>query len=137
MGGNPWLPLNEWQIRCNQCVQWNLHNGQVRIETDERGGKFIRFSSDHSKETVQKFVAENMLGVDWSKAFISSSGSIETRRFTRRIELWRLPIVGIGGYERQEIERAIEMATALQKAYAEGRPAPWGKDLREKFDQDL
>src|SRR5207253_2520645 len=136
-GRSPWLPLNEWQMRCNQCVQWSLQNGRVRIEPDERGGQFVRFSSDHSRAEVQAFVAQNSLRVDWSKAYIASTGSIGTPRFTRRIEFWRLPITGVGGYERRELERLVDTAKTFEKFYGMARPSPRKQELRNRFDHTL
>ena len=71
---SPWLPLNAWQVRCNLCVQWHLRNSRVHLQPDEEGGQFVRFTSD-TRHEVEAFVINNSLGVDWSKAFISSTGS--------------------------------------------------------------
>ena len=60
----------------------------VSVDKSE-GTRFVRYSSDDSREAVEKFVAEHDLVVDWPRAFASSTGVLEGRR----IELIRLPIV--------------------------------------------
>lgn len=84
---SPWHRVNESQVRCASCVNESAPRS-VRIEEDEIGKPFLRYSSEVPLETVQLFVAETGLRVDWPKAFRSSTGVLNGRR----IDQWRLPL---------------------------------------------
>lgn len=101
LGLSPWMPINEWQMRCAHCTQFAVHHGNMHVETDERGKPIVRFSH-HDRPSIDKFIAENNLLPDWPKAFMSSSGTLNGRR----IEFWRVPVTSRAP-ESAAIQRAI------------------------------
>ncbi len=56
---------------------------------DSEGKRFVRYTSLDSKESVEEYVADSGLVVDWSKVLLSSTGVINGRP----IEMYRLPII--------------------------------------------
>ncbi len=56
---------------------------------ESEGNRFVRYTSDDSKESVEQFVKANRLEVDWSHLLLSSTGTINGRR----VEQYRLPII--------------------------------------------
>jgi hypothetical protein len=87
LGVSPWRPINEWQMRCAHCSEFAAHNGSMHVETDEQGKPIVRYEH-HDRLAVDKFITENNLRADWSKAFMSSSGTLNGRR----LEFWRVPV---------------------------------------------
>lgn len=84
---SPWHRVNDSQVRCASCVN-ECAPRSVRLEEDEIGKPFVRYSSEVPLEAVQQFVAETGLRADWPKAFMSSTGVVNGRR----IDQWRLPL---------------------------------------------
>ena len=101
LGLSPWRPINEWQMRCAHCTDFAAHNGNMHVEADERGKPIVRFAH-HDRPSIDQFIAENNLRADWSKAFMSSSGTLNGRR----IEFWRVPVGSRAG-DSGAIQRAI------------------------------
>lgn len=88
-GRNPWVSVNDWQMRCAACVNDSVPHATIQVDTDERGMPFVRYRGEAPIEDVKVFVAENRLSVDWSKAFVSSTGVLNGRP----VRFWRLPII--------------------------------------------
>lgn len=84
---SPWRVVSESQSQCASCVNASAPRS-VRIEEDETGKPFVRYSSEVPQEAVRRFVAETGMRADWPKAFMSSTGVVNGRR----IEQWRLPL---------------------------------------------
>lgn len=62
----------------------------ISIEQSE-GKRFIRYTSDDSKDALLAFIAENGISADQSTAFVSSTSTVEGRT----IEQMQLPIESI------------------------------------------
>ena len=94
---------HDWQQRCDHCAHFVAHNGTMHLEKDEQGKPMGRFTSHDSKKSVERFVAENNLAVDWSRAYVSSTGSINGRRY----EFWRLPVIEREAPSSQRPDRCL------------------------------
>lgn len=88
-GRSPWRQINKWQMRCAACVNASAPNRDLRVEQDERGLDFVRYNSDVAAADLRRFVEENNLRVDWARAFVSSTATMNGRPR----QFWRLPFL--------------------------------------------